>query len=112
MYNHNKAQQSTNRVHISWDILYLIIWCPSRLEYCFQVDCFLSSVLKQSQVISVADLRYIVSLDIVILCLHFVFLEFIYMALYGMFTIYVQTVVSILFIDKLCAEYVRLREHR
>ena len=22
MYNHNKAQQSSNRVHISWDILY------------------------------------------------------------------------------------------
>ena len=25
MYNHNKAQQSKNRVHISWDILYIII---------------------------------------------------------------------------------------
>ena len=24
MYNHNKAQQSKNRVHISWDILYII----------------------------------------------------------------------------------------
>ena len=23
MYNHNKAQQSKNRVHISWDILYM-----------------------------------------------------------------------------------------
>ena len=22
MYNHNKAQQSKNRVHISWDMLY------------------------------------------------------------------------------------------
>ena len=22
LYNHNKAQQSKNRVHISWDILY------------------------------------------------------------------------------------------
>ena len=22
MFNHNKAQQSKNRVHISWDILY------------------------------------------------------------------------------------------
>ena len=22
MYNHNKAQQNKNRVHISWDILY------------------------------------------------------------------------------------------
>ena len=26
MYNHNKAQQSKNRVHISWDILYLDKW--------------------------------------------------------------------------------------
>ena len=24
MYNHNKAQQSKNRVHISWDILCLV----------------------------------------------------------------------------------------
>ena len=23
MYNHNKAQQSKNRVHISWDIVYV-----------------------------------------------------------------------------------------
>ena len=26
MYNHNKAQQSKNRVHISWDILYINIY--------------------------------------------------------------------------------------
>ena len=26
MYNHNKAQQSKNRVHISWSILYLNLW--------------------------------------------------------------------------------------
>ena len=25
MYNHNKAQQSKNRVHISWDILYSLL---------------------------------------------------------------------------------------
>ena len=25
MYNHNKAQQSKNRVHISWDILYNLL---------------------------------------------------------------------------------------
>ena len=25
MYNHNKAQQSKNRVHISWDILYTCV---------------------------------------------------------------------------------------
>ena len=29
MYNHNKAQQSKNRVHISWDILYV---CHSTLK--------------------------------------------------------------------------------
>ena len=27
MYNHNKAQQSKNRVHISWDILYAESHC-------------------------------------------------------------------------------------
>ena len=26
MFNHNKAQQSKNRVHISWDILYMVLW--------------------------------------------------------------------------------------
>ena len=31
MYNHNKAQQSKNRVHISWDILYVVTYpCPNR----------------------------------------------------------------------------------
>ena len=31
MYNHNKAQQSKNRVHISWDILYIRRSCkPTR----------------------------------------------------------------------------------
>ena len=24
MYNHNKAQQSKNHVHISWDILFMV----------------------------------------------------------------------------------------
>ena len=33
MYNHKKAQQSKNRVHISWDVLYLLV---SKL--CFIVD--------------------------------------------------------------------------
>ena len=28
MYNHNKAQQSKNRVHISWDILYNVTEGP------------------------------------------------------------------------------------
>ena len=26
MYYHNKAQQSKNRVHISWDILYMLFY--------------------------------------------------------------------------------------
>ena len=31
MYNHNQAQQSKNRVHISWDILYLHGISPGEL---------------------------------------------------------------------------------
>ena len=34
MYNHNKAQQSKNRVHISWDILYLRIKSYSMFLFC------------------------------------------------------------------------------
>ena len=36
MYNHNKAQQSKNRVHISWDILYTPWWNGSNFfrDYC------------------------------------------------------------------------------
>ena len=32
MYNHNEAQQSKNRVHISWDILYGL---PYNFTYLF-----------------------------------------------------------------------------
>ena len=32
MYNHNKAQQSKNRVHISWDILYGVSIVSSNLD--------------------------------------------------------------------------------
>ena len=38
MYNHNKAQQSKNRVHISWDILYIAIthqWLPQSMIHVF-----------------------------------------------------------------------------
>ena len=28
MFNHNKAKQSNNRVHISWDILYVSVDYP------------------------------------------------------------------------------------
>ena len=34
MYNHNKAQQSKNRVHISWDILYTT-------SSCYMDDCMI-----------------------------------------------------------------------
>ena len=33
MYNHNKAQQSKNRVHISWDILYQDNFNQDRYAY-------------------------------------------------------------------------------
>ena len=42
MYNHNKAQQSKNRVHISWDILYM----ASLLEEIAQGDCSLPLTLN------------------------------------------------------------------
>ena len=35
MYNHNKAQQSKNRVHISWDILYGL---PYNFTYLFYLS--------------------------------------------------------------------------
>ena len=37
MYNQNKAQQSKNRVHISWDILYI----PSNMHTHFLCCCFI-----------------------------------------------------------------------
>ena len=41
MYNHNKAQQSKNRVHISWDILYLTkIECDQNVSYSISVQLF------------------------------------------------------------------------
>ena len=35
MYNHNKAQQSKNRVHICWDILYREDISYSNIPYIF-----------------------------------------------------------------------------
>ena len=35
MYNHNKAQQSKNRVHISWDILYKTIEVEMKWVKCY-----------------------------------------------------------------------------
>ena len=39
MYNHNKAQQSKNRVHISWDILYNALAIQGRVQYLLIVVC-------------------------------------------------------------------------
>ena len=38
MYNHNKAQQSKNRVHISWDILYNIAYNMLAAKACLLSD--------------------------------------------------------------------------
>ena len=46
MYNHNKAQQSKNRVHISWDILYSIL-CAGSVYHVSQCVCpICSNVMK------------------------------------------------------------------
>ena len=37
MYNHNTAQQSKNRVHISWDILYPPTYSSKRISICLIV---------------------------------------------------------------------------
>ena len=48
MYNHNKAQQSKNRVHISWDILYVhmqtIIWIKYIIYQFFHSDFYTISL--------------------------------------------------------------------
>ena len=56
MYNHNKAQQSKNRAHISWDILYSVYREKSTHAYCISpssvqiVDCHrLDTKLKLNQ---------------------------------------------------------------
>ena len=33
MYNHNKAQQSSNRVHISWGVLYAFTIRQNNIVY-------------------------------------------------------------------------------
>ena len=40
MLNHNKAQQSSNRVHISWDILYglMMIKLSDFIIYLYEFD--------------------------------------------------------------------------
>ena len=54
MYNHNKAQQSKNRVHISCDILYFmwsmlyLIYTPASFYWLFHVD-FIVYTLKRKR---------------------------------------------------------------
>ena len=47
MYNHNKAQQSKNRVHISWDILYQGIDDKPIVLYGVQLLTHLTKLLLQ-----------------------------------------------------------------
>ena len=61
MYNHNKAQQSKNRVHISWDILYcmtILQWKTNHLN--LRVPTFRISLHKQllNNDFSFIDLKY------------------------------------------------------
>ena len=39
MYNHNKAQQSKKRVHISWDILYCKIVLSEKIGILKNLHC-------------------------------------------------------------------------
>ena len=59
MYNHNKAQQSKNPVHISWDILY---WCASilwrALLFCDNLQILLRSLLL-GRALLIGTLRYL-----------------------------------------------------
>ena len=54
MYNHNKAQQSKNRVHISWDILYIIesIWWMPIAWYLFVTRVSAAMILVSGRLIS------------------------------------------------------------
>ena len=63
MYNHNKAQQSKNRVHISWDILYV---CKKTQKVIFLVlysmGFFIST--KQSIIVIVAFVSLVVAVGL------------------------------------------------
>ena len=52
MYNHNKAQQSKNRVHISWDILYF-----DDLQYCMSICLVFSDYFIQVYMYFILILR-------------------------------------------------------
>ena len=63
MYNHNKAQQSKNRVHISWDILY--DWKTDAYQYYSGLMYLAFSMLN------IVGLTLILFLKIVIFCFKF-----------------------------------------
>ena len=56
MYNHNKAQQSKNPVHISWDILYDLIPGIAKRDWerlymawgNIHIDLLIKSIIVQS----------------------------------------------------------------
>ena len=48
MYNHNKAQQSKNRVHISWDILYSS-WITNTMADLALSECSTSSTRRAKE---------------------------------------------------------------
>ena len=53
MYNHNKAQQSKNRVHISWNILYktgVIVVIPEIPDHGCESNCLMmTNLIKCNQ---------------------------------------------------------------
>ena len=55
MYNHNKAQQSKNRVHISWDILY-VDYLQDPLQ--FRLDTYEYRMSARSKVASLCHTAY------------------------------------------------------
>ena len=53
MYNHHKAQQSKNRVHISWDILYICIHiCVWYNQYISSENAFENVVWQMAAILS------------------------------------------------------------
>ena len=57
MYDHNKAQQSKNRVHISWDILYINPYFAIHKRQNGTGDCNIfawSTITRLSSVVNVA----------------------------------------------------------
>ena len=60
MYNHNKAQQSKNRVHISWDILYKSLTQAGNVIQCWPTEMgnFAKLEIRPSEVFSFSQISY------------------------------------------------------